>query len=137
MDTNDKIKYGEKALICAIIEVAIEDFLNMADDPVARKSVHFETAEKFLFDDEPIKRNLLRDPKTSESLSEDTDHYVDCTLEYLCGTLNIDNRPLDVNVIRVGVLKKLERQRNEENPKVYKNRWTPNKNRTIQKGNTR
>jgi hypothetical protein len=132
MDVNNQINYGERALFCAIIELAIHDFIGMADDPKARKSIRFETAEKFLFNNEPVKRDLLRDPKTGEPLQENSGHYVDCTLQYLCDILSVDDHPLDVNYIRDGIIKKLEKKRHAETSEVRQDWWTPNKDRTIQ-----
>lgn len=119
--------YGERLLMCAIIESAVNDFVSMADDPETRISIHFKTAEKFLFGNGTIERILLRHPETGEILDEQCDNYIGCTLNKFTEMLTLDGQTLNVKYIRQGVIKKLKDSRCEKITKDRNNRWIPNK----------
>jgi hypothetical protein len=123
MVMRDKINVGERALLCAIIEMAVEDFVSSADDPVARQSEGFKSAYNFLFGDGEIDRALLRDPITGDKLEEDTDKIVGCTLKEIVQTLNVNGQPLNVEYLRQGIKKKLELKRRADAQSTELNRW--------------
>lgn len=125
-----QINYGERALICAIIEHAVDSFVQMADNPEARRGEPFRIAENFLFGDGPVKRVLLRDPNDGEPLGERSEQYVDCTLKRFAEMLTINGKTLDVKYIREGVIKKLEKKRREKATEERHNWWTPHNNQS-------
>ena len=123
MVMRDKINVGERALLCAIIEVAVNDFVSSADDPVARESEGFQSAYNFLFGNGEIDRALLRDPITGDKLEEDTDKIVGCTLKEIVQALNVNGQPLSIDYLRAGINKKLEIKRRADAQSTELNRW--------------
>jgi hypothetical protein len=123
MTFRDSIQVGERALLCAIIEMAVDDFVNMADDPSARICEGFKSAESFLFSNGPIDRALLRDPVTGDKLEEDTESLVGCTLKDIVQALSVNGQPLNIAYLREGIRRKLEQKRRAGAQSEELNRW--------------
>lgn len=125
MTYSDKIHYGERLLMCAIIESAVEAFVSMADDPGSREHEAFKAVEEFLFGSGPMERVMLRDHDSGEPFTDGRERYVDCSLKKICDSLTINGQPLNVNYIRQGAIRRLEKKRNEEDSQKLGYRWTP------------
>lgn len=111
----NKITIGERALFCAIIESAVNDYVEMACDLHSRQSRHFKSAEAFLFNDAPIDRTMLRDPVTGKPFPKDKqEKLVGCTLKRTLELLVINGQTLDINYVREGIKKKLRKKMDEK-----------------------